>query len=153
MASPETLASVSDLAEFIDETIATGSGDEKRARWCLRLASSLVREETGRTWLDDTGHVADDVPEAAVTVTVYCAARVYDNPQALTTSNIDDRDEGFKVQEAGAYLTASERRMLSRIGASASGGGMWSVTTQRDAPPATTGLVPTGTPDVEFPWY
>lgn len=149
----EALASVSELAEFLGETIAETSAEGKRAGWCLRVASGLVRDETGRSWLGDDGKRAEDIPETVVNVTLYCASRVFDNREAVTQSGIDDATEGRKVQEAGAYLTATERRQLAGI-RDVGQSGLGTVATTRD--PRTSkasGLVPTGTPEVEFPWY
>lgn len=151
MDSPATLAAVSDLADWLGEPI-TSDADTKRAGLCLRTASALVRAEAGRTWLDDDGTLAD-VPEAAWTVTLYCASRIYDNREATTSQRIDDHQESWKVDEAGAFLTASEKRMLAPLSASRFGGIGVISTTRGDIAPAPTGWVPTGTPGVEFPWY
>jgi hypothetical protein len=92
-------------------------------------------------------------PEEAVMVTLYCASRVYDNREAQTTGGIDDYREGWKVDESGAYLTVSEKRMLAQFKPS-SNGGLGTVATTRYAGPARpSGWVPTPTPDVLFPWY
>lgn len=151
MDAPEPLASVPELADWIGEDIVTGSVDAKRALMCLRMASTLVRAEAGRTWLKSDGEL-DDPPEAAVMVTIYCASRVYENREAQTRGGIDDLSESWKVEEAGAYLTVSERRQLAGL----RGGvpGLTTIgTTRVDPASPVCGLVPTGTPDVEFPWY
>lgn len=144
------LATVSELGDWLGETIAAGSVDEKRAILCLRLASALVREETGKEWVDG-GALVDPLPEAIRLVTLYCASRVFENRVAQTRGGIDDFQEGWKVDEAGAYLTASERGMLAKHRTRSLGIGTIA-TTRTDAPTAS-GLVPTGTPGVEFPWY
>ncbi|MGC5078466.1 hypothetical protein [Agrococcus sp. DT81.2] len=151
MAEPETLADVSDLADWIGEPIAAGTVDEKRALLCLRLASSLVRVEVGRDWLTETGVLDGAVPDAARMVTLYCASRVYENREAQTRGSIDDFDQGWKVDEAGAYLTASERRMLSGLKRSTTGG-LYTVATTRGERHAPGVWVPTDTPNVYFPW-
>lgn len=151
MATPETLAGVTDLAEWLGEPI-TAEVDTKRATRCLRLASSLVRAETGKEWVDDAGVLVDPLPDAVHMVTLYCASRVYENREAAIRAGIDDASESWKVDEAGAYLTPSERRMLAGVGASATGGLRTVATTRVTAEP-TSGWVPTGTPDVLFPWY
>lgn len=152
MAEPVTLASVEDLADWIGESIPTGSAEERRAILCLRSASALVRKESGRTWLTDAGGLVDPLPEDVAMVTLYCASRVFDNRNAQTRGGLDDYTEGWKVDEAGAYLTASERRMLAPFRASGSGG-LGAVSTTRRETPVVSGLVPTDTPDVYFPWY
>ena len=151
--APETLAGVNELADWLGEPIVVASANEKRAQLCLRLASALVRKESGQTWLKTDGLLVDIVPEDAVMVTLYCASRVYDNRNAQTMGAIDDSREGWKVDEAGAYLTESEKRMLSQF-KSSSWRGMGTVATTRvDTVPASNGWVPTNTPDVSFPWY
>ena len=152
MTTPATLAGVSELADWIGEPIPEGV-ESKRATLCLRIASALVRRESGRTWVDDAGALVDSVPEDAVMVTLYCASRVYDNREAQTRGSIDDVDGGWKVDESGAYLTASERRMLAPLKPSGSGGLGTVATTRGDDITSATGWVPTGTPNVYFPWY
>jgi hypothetical protein len=97
--------------------------------------------------------MSDNPPEEAVMVTLYCASRVYDNREAQTTGGIDDYREGWKVDESGAYLTVSEKRMLAQF-KSPSHGGLGTVATTRNSPRnIASGYVPTPTPDVLFPWY
>lgn len=152
MAEPVTLATVQELGDWLGESITADSVDGKRAAMCLRAASALVRKESGRTWLTDAGHLVADLPEDVKMVTLYSAARVYDNPNAQTRGGLDDYSEGWKVDEAGAYLTASERRQLAPF-RTASIGGLGAVSTSRVEPRSTSGWVPTDTPDVVFPWY
>lgn len=153
MAEPATLASVGELADWLGETIPANSGEAKRAALCLRAASALVRKESGRTWLQDSGELAADLPEDVKMITLYCASRVFDNRNAQTQGGIDDYQEGWKVDESGVYLTATERRTLSSF-RSASFGGLGSVsTTRRTAVDPAAGWVPTDTPGVYFPWY
>lgn len=152
MAAPATLASVSELADWLGEAIDPATAEGKRAAMCLRAASALVRKESGRTWLTETGELVSPLPEDVTMVTLYCAARVFDNPNAQTRGGLDDYQEGWKVDEAGAYLTASERRMLAPF-RTASAGGLGVVSTTRQEAPSTTGWVPTDTPGVVFPWY
>lgn len=152
MAEPVTLASVDELADWIGESIPDNSAEERRAAMCLRAASALVRKESGRTWLDDTGALVDPLPEDVVMVTLYCASRVFDNRNAQTRGGVDDYTEGWKVDEAGAYLTASEKRMLSPFREAGSVGLAVVSTTRRETLPVS-GWVPTDTPDVFFPWY
>ena len=152
MAEPVTLASVDELADWIGESIEAESVEGKRAAMCLRAASALVRKESGRTWLTDTDELEDSLPEDVKMVTIYCASRIYDNRNAQTRGAVDDYQEGWKVDEAGAYLTASERRQLAPFRTAAIGG-LGVVATTRMPTPGHTGWVPTDTPDVEFPWY
>lgn len=151
--APDTLVGVTELGDWLGEAIAADSVDAKRALLCLRAASALVRKEAGRTWLDDTGALVSDVPEEAVTVTLYCAGRIFGNREAQTRGGVDEYQEGWKVDEAGAYLTASEKRSLSRFKGSGLRGLMTIATTRGDVGPDPAQRVPTGTPNVEFPWY
>lgn len=151
MDAPQTLASVVDLAGFIGEAI-TDEADVKRAEWCLRVASGLVRSETGKQWLSESGELVSDLPDTVSLVTIYCASRIYDNREARTTAGVDDFREGWKVDEAGAYLTLSERRQLSDHSAGR-GSGIGTITRTKAEAPSANGWAPTGTPDVEFPWY
>lgn len=148
-----TLASVDDLAEWLGESFTADSPEDKRAVWCLRAASALVRKESGRTWLTDAGELVSPLPDDLVTVTLYCASRVFDNREAQTKGGLDDWSEGWKVEESGAYLTDSERRTVSSYRKSS--GGIGSVATTRgDWVGSTgTGWVPTPTDGVVFPWY
>ena len=151
MSTPTPLAGVNELAEWLGEDIAEGTSDAKRALMCLRMASTLVRTEAGKTWLKGDGEL-DSPPEVAVMVTIYCASRVYENREAQTRGGIDDFSESWKVEEAGAYLTVSERRQVAAL----RGGtpGLTTIgTTRVDETEPPYGYVPTGTPDVEFPWY
>ena len=152
MADPVTLATVEELANWLGESISDGSVEGKRAVMCLRAASALVRKESGRTWLAEGGGLVPALPEDVKMVTIYCAGRVYENPNAQTRGGIDDLQEGWKVDEAGAYLTASERRLLSGFRGT-SFGGLGVVSTTRVEPRPVSGWVPTDTPDVYFPWY
>ena len=152
MAEPATLATVTELADWLGETIDITTAEGKRAVMCLRAASALVRKESGRTWLTDTGVLVDPLPEDVRMVTLYCASRVFDNRNAQTRGGVDDYNEAWKVDESGAYLTASEKRLLSSF-KTPSAGGLGTVSTTRGEAPAGTGWVPTPTPGVVFPWY
>lgn len=152
MAESVTLASVDDLADWLGETIPDNSAEARRASMCLRAASALVRKESGRTWLSETGDLVDPLPEDVTMVTLYCASRIFDNREAQTRGGLDDYTEGWKVDEAGAYLTASEKRMLAPF-REVSSGGLGVVSTTRRETPTAPSWVPTDTPDVFFPWY
>lgn len=151
MTAPATLATVEELADWIGEPIVEESAEAKRAVLCLRIASALVRKESGRTWLKEDGTL-DNPPEDAVMVTLYCASRVFDNREAQTRGGLDDYNESWKVDESGAYLTASEKRMLAALRA---GGvpGIGTIATTRVETKPGSGFVPTNTPGVQFPWY
>ncbi|MGO1835312.1 MAG: hypothetical protein ACTH0C_11650 [Actinomycetaceae bacterium] len=147
----QTLATVAELGDWLGESIVVDSAEGKRAELCLRAASALVRSEAGRTWLADNGTL-QDVPENVRMVTLYCASRVFDNREGQNRWNVDDAGGGWKVDEAGAYLTASEKDMLAGY-AQRRHGGLGTVSTTRgDLGGLSTGYVPVadGPP---FPWY
>lgn len=150
--APETLAGVTELSDWLGEPITTGSAEAKRAAMCLRAASALVRKESGRTWTRDDGSLITPLPDDAVMVTLYCAGRIFGNLEAQTRGGVDEYQEGWKVDEAGAYLTASEKRQLAQFKPAKLGLATLS-TTRGEVGPNPAGRVPTGTPDVEFPWY
>lgn len=151
MATLTPLVEVQDLADWVGEPITEATPDFKRAEMCIRIASALVRREARQTWVSADG-ILLDVPEDAVMVTLYCASRVYDNREAQTRAGIDDHDASFRVDESGAYLTASERRLLSSHRART--GGLSTVaTTRSDNDVNALTWVPTDTAGVYFPWY
>ena len=147
----QTLASVAELSDWLGEPIVDNSAEYKRAELCLRAASALVRSEAGRTWLDETGELLP-VPEAAHMVTLYCASRVFDNREGQNRWNVDDAGGGWKVDEAGAYLTASEKDQLSGFAGRRHGGLGTVSTTRGDLAGPSTGWVSTMDGPL-FPWY
>lgn len=151
MATPTPLAGVTELEDWLGETFTAGTTDHGRALLCLRMASALVRTEAGKTWLTAEGEL-DSPPEPAVMVTLYSASRAFENREAQTRGGIDDATESWKVDEAGIYLTVSERRQVAALRGGITG--LSTIRTTRvDEISDPTGLVPTGTPGVEFPWY
>lgn len=106
-------ATVDDLSDWIGEPIS--GDDETRAGGVLSLASALVRRETERTWVTESGDLADPLPEPLRLVTLACAARGYLNPEAHVDESLDDYRGRRLVQEAGLYLTASERDLLAPL--------------------------------------
>lgn len=108
------LADVTALSDWLGEPI-TEMGDVKRAEGVLRLASALVRRETGKAWAtdDEPPVLVSPLPEALALVTLQCAARGYTNPDGVQRERIDDHDVSYRGDEAGLYLTASERDLLA----------------------------------------
>lgn len=147
------LTTVEELADWIGTPIVADTPDYRRAEQCLRIASALVRTEAGKTWLDPDGMLLQVIDENAVMVTLYCAGRVFDNREGMTREGIDDYSGSYKVDESGAYLTATERRMLAHLGVSGFGSLGTIATTRGECRPNGSGWVPTGTPNVLFPWY
>lgn len=124
MATLPSFADVEELADWLGETIETQ--DERRAQGVLRMASALVRTETRRDWVDEHGVPEDPLPEVLQLVTLQVAARAFTNPKGVTSANesIDDfiTGERYKVEEAGMYLTASERGLLEPLAGRRHGG-------------------------------
>lgn len=142
------LATLEQLAEYLGESITEESAEAKQAVWCLRGASVLVRDEAGNPRLGADG---DEIPEAALTATLACAARGYTNPRAQMSGGIDDAQERWRVEEAGLYLTASEERSLRSLHTKVSGIG--TIGTYRGRPRSRPNTVPTDTEGVEIPWW
>lgn len=130
MAALTPLASVSELSDYIGEPIEARSKDAKRAEWVLRTASALVRDVTGRTWLDADGEVLEDAPEQVALVTLAAASRKYTNPESLEQERDDQWYGARKVEEAGVYLTASEIQLLEAL-ATVRNSGIGTISTTR----------------------
>lgn len=88
-----------------------------RAEAILAAASTLVRVETGRTWVDEDGATEDDVTtlqmEQVKTVVILVAERVWSNPRGITQQSTGPFSAS--VAEWAAYglaLTDSEKAML-----------------------------------------
>lgn len=128
------LATVDNLADWIGEAIEADSADAKRAEGVLRMASTLVRNETGRKWLTETGTVVSDLPDDVNLVVCQSAARAYLNPEHLEQRRIDDAYGAMRVQEAGVYLTPSERSLLQQFAGDPFGGIGTISTTRGDYP-------------------
>lgn len=116
MASP-AFATTDDLGDWLGESIP--EADLNRAEFALRFASSLIRAETARDWLDDAGNLVVPLPDVLTEVAVMSASRAFTNPDAIedVSGGIDDFNtrERRKVQDAGVYLTKAERRMLADL--------------------------------------
>lgn len=133
------LASVEDLAGWLGEDISEPA-DVKRAGWLLRRASSLVNEEADRIRSPWT---VDDVPPGVQEIVLSCASRAYDNPEGWTGERLDDwMGTGKKVDEAGLFLTATERRALLAYQPSGPSGIGILRTTREVWPPATLATAP-----------
>lgn len=146
------LAEVSDLAAWVGQTIESA---DPRAGAVLSAASSLVRAYTGETWADDQGALGE-VPDEVAAIVVQAAARVWSNPDGLTSVTIDDSTRRWgDAAAAGLYLTAAERDTLAPYRASASSTGLGTIGITRGDLGNDTIYVPTGPPPSgpPFPWY
>lgn len=114
-----SFATPADLADWLGEDISD-TADIKRAEMTLAVASSLVRRETGRQWLDEQGNLVNPIPDELAQVTIMSAARAYTNPDGIedVSEGIDDYNvrERRKVQDAGVYLTRAECDLLAGAG-------------------------------------
>lgn len=150
MAEPVSFATVDDLADWIGENIEPDGSDYRRANRILAAASNVVRAYTGRSWVDADGTVDKTAAPMLSDITVAVASRYYLNPTGETqwSKQIDDAMDGGsrKVDEAGLYLTASEKMQLDRLLDDTSPviGGIATIGTCRgDA----------GSPDADDVWY
>lgn len=101
--------------------------DWARAEAALRDASALVRVETGLTWVDATGQLAD-VPDVVVAVVIAAARRAFVNPDGLTAESIADYSQSFTPGSSDIYLTKAERNAVRRV---AGRSGLWTLATTR----------------------
>lgn len=126
------LAEVTDLAGWLGEPIDQAD-DQARAGWALAAATSLVLEYTGQT---ETTWPMGGVPARVVHVVLACAARGYTNPEGWNYESVDDwRAGGRPVDEAGFFLTASEKTTLNNYAATPTVHGFGAVTTERPVHP------------------
>ncbi|WP_136314319.1 hypothetical protein [Actinomyces procaprae] len=114
MSDQYKLATVEDLAGWLGESIDDGT-EMVRAGWALAAATGLVLDETGQ---DETRWELGRVPARVQHVVLACAARAFSNPESWQYESVDDwRAGGRPVDEAGLFLTASEKRALSAFAA------------------------------------
>lgn len=142
------LATVEDLAAYIGDPIVEDV-EVKQAEALLAQASSLVRAEAkNKTW----GFEPGEVPEQAHWVTLACAARGFTNFEGFEYESVDDwRAGGRKVEEAGLYLTATERRTLQELRPAR--GPLGTVSTYRDFDTETGAIwTPVEGTRSKFPW-
>lgn len=146
MTSPTALATPSDLAAFVEETI---SDEDARALSVLGMASALVAAYVAR---DYTEH--EDVPEAVKGVTVDVASRVWMNPGGLTRDGVADVQHGYGERaHERFYLTPANRMVLDRV-RQPRRSGLYTITTTRDDRLDARGFVPTapGSPGQGMPF-
>ena len=141
------LATVVELADYIGDPIVD-EVDVKQAEALLKAASALVRGAARQPEWNDIV-----VPDTAKYVVLACAARGFLNFEGWTGEAVDDwRGSGRKVDEAGLFLTATERATLA--GLRPAKPVLGTVSTYRDYDRGSTaGFVPVEGTSTEFPWY
>lgn len=111
MALP-SLATADELVTWMGDTEL----NEDRAEAILAAASTLIRVHTGRVWVDDDGpEDVDEIKlEAARTVCLTVAERVYNNPKGVTQEAAGPFSRTIAAWAAlGLALTDDEKGMLT----------------------------------------
>lgn len=128
-------ARVTDLAAWVGQDIAA---DDPRARALLMAASIRVRRYVGPSVCDAWDAAGEPstppvpIPDVVSSVTVQAAARVWINPQGLTTEANDDYTRRFGDDaKSGLYLTEDEKADLSEFRTQPGGGGLAVLSTTR----------------------
>lgn len=120
-------ARVRDLADWVGQDIDDG---DRRAQAVLRAASNRVRtyiddDSVTDGWADITAPDGTEnrIPPTVTDVVVQCAARVWINPQGLTTEANDDYTRRFGDDaRVGIYLTDDEKADLNDFKPTGRGG-------------------------------
>lgn len=97
----------------------------------LARASSVVRRNAGKTFVDADGNLTD-VPDGVAGIVVAAAARFWNNPNArimLTAGGITEQFS--QAIEAGVYLTQTEKDEITASSESTRPK-LWTQPTQRD---------------------
>lgn len=88
-----------------------------RAEHLLDAASEAIRDESGRTWIAETGAL-EAVPLRISRICVEAAYRAFTNPEGLTQRSLGDSSKSYdrSGREGGeiVYLTEQERRAVRR---------------------------------------
>lgn len=117
-------ATIEDLAERIPGGIK--EDDEPRAQAALISASTKIRAEAGKLWVDTEGDLVDGIPDIIVEICLSSAKRAFDNPDETTSESIGTYSQTRSSPEA--YLNSWERRQIRRAAGST---GLWSLPTTR----------------------
>jgi hypothetical protein len=104
------------LASLAELEIRAGAQEEAaRAGAVLVDASSLIRDEAGKTWVNDLGDL-DTVPDMVVTLVLKVAKRAIDNPEGLAGETYPEYAWRKEGAEDGVYLTDKECKIARRLG-------------------------------------
>lgn len=110
MALP-ALVGLEELERRLGESILEPA-ERDRAAALLSDASTLVRHEAGRTWVDANGDLVADVPDIAVTVALHAAMRAWYNPASIESQQLG----AASVRFGDVWLSAVERDRLNSLG-------------------------------------
>lgn len=108
-----------------------GVGDHARAAAALDDASTLIRAETGKNWVDanDAAKLAADLPPIIQAVTCSVARRVIDNPDGIQTEALGSYSVTLANASGDVYLTKTERRLVRKAAGLSE---IWTQPTTRD---------------------
>lgn len=116
------------LTTLSELEVRIGPQDEAaRAEAVLVDASNLVRDEAGKSWVDDAD-VVTGVPDMIVTLVLKVAKRAIDNPDGLTGETYPEYAWRKDGAEDGVYLTDKECKIVRRL---AGRTGLWTQPTTR----------------------
>lgn len=113
-----SFASVEELADRIPGGIE--NSDLARAVAALDDASSLIRDEAGKSWVTEEGDLAlptgVDAWRADTLVRVCCSAarRSIENPEGVSQESLGGYSVTNSNASADVYLTSGERRSVKR---------------------------------------
>jgi hypothetical protein len=105
------LASVTDLEARLVAPI-TDAHQRERAEALLADASTLVRYEANRTWVDPDTGLPTAVPDVAVTICLQAALRAFYNPAQVASQQLG----AASVRYGDVWLTGSECERLAGLG-------------------------------------
>lgn len=123
------LATVADLETRLGVPVGSLAGaDLARAGAALDDASALIRDEAGKSWVDEDGATVT-APEAVRTVARRSALREYRNPDGFSGENVGPYSYQLGREASSAYLTAGEVAIVRRAAGLTSGGSALSIRT------------------------
>lgn len=106
------LVALAEFEERLGRTL-TDAAEISRANAALDDASTVVLEAGDSTWTDA------DVPDAAATVVLTVARRVFENPEGATQKSVGDLSVSYGSVSSGSVanpleLTSKERRRVRK---------------------------------------
>jgi hypothetical protein len=104
------LATVEMMETRLGKPIEAGA-ERDRAEALISDASTLVRHEAGRTWVDAEGDLVVDVPDVAVMTAISAAIRAWYNPSQIESAQLG----AVSIRYGDVWLTAVERDRIGSI--------------------------------------